>query len=167
LKRFKKFPRTYQPERSSRPQLSREPVGLRRGSVRQNIPPDLINNINEPVLRHIRDLSAHSDIAQALLESVKPLGDVQTFCPDASQYRYVIVSTRHIIFGLAIGMNEIAYRLDARMKGRALATGGVTFSACGDDWVCFTPFRDDWPRVDLQFWALKAYVFARETKIVQ
>jgi hypothetical protein len=133
----------------------------------EDIPHDLINGLNELVLRHIRDLSAHGDVAEALLGSVKPLGDVQMFCPDASQYRYVVVSTRQIIFGFAIGMSEIVFRLDARMKGRALATGGVAFPACGDDWVCFAPFQDDWPKIDLEFWARKAYVFARETESVQ
>jgi hypothetical protein len=130
----------------------------------KDIPRDLMHTLNEPVLRYIRDLSAHGDVAEALLESVKPLGDVQTFCPDPSQYRYIVVSTQQIIFGFAVGMNEIVFRLDARMKNRALATGGVAFPICGDDWICFTPFRDDWPTVDLPFWARKAYVYAREMK---
>ena len=131
----------------------------------QDASDDLWNSLNEAVLRHINDLSAHSDIAQALLESVKPLGEVQMFCPAPSQFRYIVVSTQQIIFGFAIGMNQIGFRLDGRMKERALATGGEAYPACGGDWVCFTLFRDDWPKVDLQFWARKAYVFARETRI--
>ena len=133
----------------------------------EDIPHDLVNGLNQPVLRHIRELSAHGDVAEALIQSVKPLGDVQTFCPDVSQYRYVVVSTRQVIFGFAIGINQIGFRLDARMKDRALATGGMAFPVCGDDWVCFGPFQDDWPKVDLEFWARKAYGFARETENVQ
>ncbi len=34
----------------------------------------------------------------------------------------------------------------------------------GDQWVSFTLFRDDWPKPDLEFWARKAYVAAREAK---
>ena len=66
------------------------------------------------------------------------------------------------IFAVALGMNTIGFRLDERMKSRALASGGALFPECGPEWVSFTPFRDDWPRVDLEFWARKAYVAARE-----
>ncbi len=93
------------------------------------------------------------------------MGDVQAFCPDASQYRYILVSTKNIIFGLAIGMNTIAFRLNPLFKNRAIETGGKDYSEAGPDWVSFTLFRDDWPEFDLKFWARKAYVFARETSI--
>jgi hypothetical protein len=48
------------------------------------------------------------------------------------------------------------------MKTRALASGAAPYLGCGDQWVSFTLFRDDWPKVDLEFWARKAYVAARE-----
>jgi len=132
--------------------------------VTQNIPTDLINDINAPVLAYVKDLSAHSDIADALTTAVKFCGDVQTFCPDVYQYKYVVVSSKGIIFGFAVGMKKIAFRLDARMKARALTTGASAFPECGEDWVSFTLWQDaDWPKVDLPFWALKAYVYARET----
>ena len=130
-----------------------------------SIPAPLLNRINAPVLAHVKDLSAHSDIAESLLASVKPLGDVQVFCPDARAYRYVLVSTNTVIFGVAVGMNTIAFRLDARMKLRAVATGATAYPECGPGWVTVLPLGDDsdWPAVDLRFWALKAYVHARET----
>ena len=133
----------------------------------RSIPATLINPINAPVLAHVKDLSAHSDIADPLLAAVKPLGDVQVFCPDALAYRYVVVSTNGIIFGFAVGMHTIAFRLDRRMKLRALATGAVACPECGDDWVSVLPLGSDadWPAVDLRFWALKAYVHARETQL--
>ena len=59
-------------------------------------------------------------------------------------------------------MSVIGFRLDERMKARALASGGSPYPECGNDWVSFTLFRDDWPKVDLEFWARKAYVAARE-----
>ena len=128
----------------------------------QGIPRDLETILNRRVLRHIEGLSAHSDVVEALATALKPLGDVQWFCPDPQAYRYVVASTGGIIFAVALGMNTIGFRLDERMRSRALASGGVTFPECGPEWVSFTLFRDDWPRIDLEFWARKAYVAARE-----
>ena len=127
----------------------------------QNIPAELVTRVNKPVLAHLQEKSAHSDVADALIAAVKPLGDVQLFCPNYHQYRYVAASTKSVIFGCAMGMNTIAFRLDEWIKSRALATGATACRECGDDWVSFTLFRDDWPKVDLEFWARKAYVSAR------
>lgn len=133
----------------------------------QEIPASLINRTNAPVLAYLKDRSAHSDVASILIAAVKRLGDVQIFCPDAPAYRYVMVSTQGIVFGFCVGMNTIAFRLDARMKPRALATGARPYPECGDAWVDVTPSQEDsdWPKVDVSFWALKAYVYARETKL--
>ena len=135
--------------------------------MEQNIPAPLINRINAAVLAHVKDLSAHSDVSGPLLAAVKPLGDVQVFCPETHAYRYMVVSTNGIIFGFAVGMSTIAFRLDARMKPRALATGAVAYPDCGEDWVSVLPLGSDadWPAVDLRFWALKAYVHVRETNL--
>jgi hypothetical protein len=127
-----------------------------------DIPRELETLLNRRVLRHIQGLSAHSDIVEALGAALKSLGDVQCFCPDPAEYRYVVASTRGVIFAVALGMNTIGFRLDERMKSRALANGGVTFPEYGPEWVSFTLFRSDWPRIDLEFWARKAYVAARE-----
>jgi hypothetical protein len=78
----------------------------------QSISAAFINPVNAPVRAPIENLSAHSDIADTLLAAVKPLGGVQISCPDALAYRYVVVSTKGIIFGLAVGMNKIDIRLD-------------------------------------------------------
>jgi hypothetical protein len=61
-------------------------------------------------------------------------------------------------------MNTIAFRLDERMKPRALATGGIAFPECGPEWVAVAHDRtdSDWPAVDFRFWAQKAYYFTRE-----
>ena len=128
----------------------------------QDIPRDLETLLNRSVLRHIEGLSAHSDIVEALGTALSPLGDVQHFCPDPAEYRYYVASTRGVIFAVALGMSTIGFRLDERMRNRALVSGGVTFPECGPEWVSFTPFRADWPQIDLEFWARKAYVAARE-----
>jgi hypothetical protein len=126
------------------------------------VPAGLETSINREVLNHIEGLSAHSDVADALATALKPLADIRLFCPGPQQYRYVVASTKGVIFALALGMNTIGFRLDERMKARALASGGMPYPECGDKWASFTLFRDDWPKVDLEFWARKAYVAARE-----
>ncbi len=132
--------------------------------MKQDLPPALSNTINAQVLKHIGSLSAHSDVADALLDAVRPLGDVQVFCPDPAQCRYLVTSTTNVIFGVAVGMNQVGFRLDAALKARSLKTGATAWPDCGDDWVCFTLFRADWPNPDLPFWSRKAYAFARETR---
>jgi hypothetical protein len=128
----------------------------------RNVPAELATHVNRQVLSHIECLSAHSDVADALTTALKPLGDVQLFCPDPQAYRYMVASTKGVIFALALGMDTIGFRLDERMKSRALASGGSPYPACGNDWVSFTLFRDDWPKVDLEFWARKAYLATQE-----
>ena len=128
----------------------------------RDIPKELETTLNRQVLRYIEGLSAHSDVVEALGAALKPLGDVQCFCPDPAEYRYVVGSTRGVIFAVALGMNSIGFRLDERMKSRALASGGAPFLECGPEWVSFTVFRDDWPGIDLEFWARKAYATVRE-----
>ena len=137
--------------------------GLIGAKQMQEVPLALKNAANERVLTYLQDLSAHGDIAELLLTAVEPLGDVQTFCPDPSSYRYVLVSTNGIAFGFAAGMHTLAVRLDPRMKARALATGGIAWTECGEDWAAVMHRRpdDDWPKVDVAFWARKAYVHAR------
>jgi|SRR5450756_1356192 len=123
-------------------------------------PFDPANEMNRLVYDHFKNLHAHSDIVEPLTKAVKPLGDVQVFSPDS--YRYLTVSTQGIIFGFAAGMDTIAFRLNQRMKEIAIETGAEAYPECGADWVSFLPFRSDWPKIDFEFWALKAYVNIRE-----
>jgi hypothetical protein len=122
-------------------------------------------NVNKQVVSYIKDLSTHSDIADLFREALKPLGDVQVFCPDKDNFRYVCASTNGVIFGFAIGMHIIAFRLDERMRKRALITGGEAYTECGEEWIKVVHDIEDvdWPDVDVKFWALKSYVYARES----
>jgi len=130
----------------------------------RDIPLELNSDINRPVLDHLHGKSAHSDVSDALRAALQTLGDVQEFCPNPMQYRYVIAATAQVIFAFAVGMSSVGFRLDERMKNRALATGAVPQMECGPEWVVFQLFRDDWPQVDLEFWARKAYCAARESR---
>lgn len=136
---------------------------------RELVPGELAIRINERVLTYLKDLSAHSDIVDVLLEAVHELGDVQMFCPDASRYRYVLASTNRVVFGFAVGMSTVAFRLDERMRGRAMSTGGVACPECGEEWIAVVHDLpdSDWPAVDVRFWARQAYMYARSTKAGQ
>lgn len=127
------------------------------------IPAELDIPVNRKVLGYLADKSAHSDIADVLRTAAEPLGDVQLFCPDWQAYRYVVASTGGIVFGVALGMDTVAFRLDPRMRARALATGGDALLECGPEWVAVVHRLpdSDWPAVDVAFWARKAYVHAR------
>lgn len=127
------------------------------------VPSRLATGVNERVLAHLHSLSAHSDIVDVLMEAVHGLGDVEMFCPDAAGYRYVLASTNGVVFGFAVGMSTVAFRLDARMKSRALITGGAAYPECGDEWVAVVRQLpdSDWPAVDVRFWARQAYAYAR------
>ena len=129
----------------------------------QDVPAPLSAAVNERVLAYLAPLSAHSDIATVLSDAVRPLGDVQLFCPDFARYRYLVASTQSVVFGFAAGSNTVAFRLDPRMKERALATGGEALPECGEDWVAVIHAQpdSDWPEVDVGFWARKSYVHAR------
>ena len=124
------------------------------------------NSANELVFNYLLEKSAHSDVVEALNAAVAPLGDVQINCPDINKYRYFAISTNNIIFSFAYGMNSIAFRLNPLFKSRALLTGGFDIPELVPFWIFFKIFRDDWPSVDLAFWARKAYVFAREETII-
>jgi hypothetical protein len=127
-------------------------------------PINLANAENRAVYEYLKAFHAHPELSELLINSTtKPCGDIQVFYqarPD--DCGPCIVSTKGIIIGFAIGMNIIAFRAGRNMMDIALATGGSAFPECGPNWMAFKPFRGGWPKVDLEFWALKAYVFVRE-----
>ena len=126
------------------------------------IPQELNNPRNRDVLAYLSNTSAHGDVAEALLKACGSLGDFARFCPDPAEFRYLTVYTNATIFGLAMGMRTVGFRLPPVFKSRAIATGGQEVSGLGH-WACFDLFRSDWPAVDVRFWATRSYVWARES----
>ena len=129
--------------------------------IAKNFPFDSTLEANRAVFDHIKNRHCHSDVGEALIQAMKPCGDVQLFQPGSC--RYLTVSTQKIIFGFAIEMDTLAFRLNKKMRAIAIETGGKPFTECGEDWIKFLPFRCDWPKIDFEFWALKAYLSIRES----
>lgn len=127
------------------------------------VPKRLQTPLNADVLRYVAGKSAHSDVGEALAKAVGSL-DVQSFCPDPMQYRYVVVSNKGVIFGFAVGMNSMGLRLGSSNLAGAKSEGAEGALQIGEDWAVFTLFRNGGPEVDLKSWARKAYAFARELK---
>jgi len=125
------------------------------------IPKELDTERNQNVLAYLSGASAHGDVAEALLDACSPLGDCHCYCPDRKQFLYMAVYTKATLFGFAIGMRTVAFRLDRDFAARALATGARKITEL-DGWASFELFRHDWPSIDLKFWALKSYAQIRE-----
>lgn len=146
------------------PQVTGSPLG---GLVEEMVsrvapvPDSLQRTENRRVLAFLHDKSAHGDVAEVLVQAAGPLGDVQEYCPDLENFRYVVLATQEIVFAFAVGMDQIGFRLNQEYLQRALETGGRRFDDIGSDWTIFEVFRSDYPSIDLEFWARKAYVIAR------
>jgi len=121
------------------------------------------NDENHDILSFLQGKSAHSDVAEALVEAAESPGDVQFYSSEPANYGYVVLTTQDVVFAVAYGMSRIAFRLDETFKGRALETGGFDAVEAGPAWVAFEVFRSNYPAVDLPFWVRKAYLIARGT----
>lgn len=103
--------------------------------------------------------SAHSDIEDELISSLKGLGDYELKRAPA-EFGAVFAVTRGRIFGGAAGMNATYWRLRPSDLSVALRNGAEV-APIGSEWVKMICFRSDWPQPDLAFWALRAYDYAR------
>ena len=120
---------------------------------------------NEAILTFVRreQPSAHSDVASALTESAKGLAGAQWYCPDVHRYAYTILHSRdNTIFGIAFGMQSLAFRLPPAMIPEAVASGGSVDAGIGDEWVLFSPWGQARPGGDLKRWCKAAYFYTVE-----
>jgi len=114
---------------------------------------------NPEVEKYFSKLSAHSDVAEEFLKSLKRLGDYQV-SGGGKDYAALYVVTKGLVFCAAAGMSETYWRLRPSDIKIARATGANP-SAVGPEWVEVVLFRSDWPKPDIAHWALRAYDFAR------
>ena len=127
----------------------------------QPLPASVNNDKNQDILMFLKGKSAHSDVADVLVEASAPIGDVQLYSSEPANYGYIVLTTQDVVFAVAYGMSQIGFCLDETFKGRALETGGFNATEVGPDWVTFELFRNNYPAVDLLFWVRKAYLIAR------
>jgi GMP synthase-like glutamine amidotransferase len=120
---------------------------------------------NEAIVAFIRrrQPSAHSDVASILTESAKGLAGVRWYCPDVHRYAYVVLhSGDNTIFGIAYGMQSLAFRLPPALILEAVTGGGTVDAEIGDEWVLFPPWGRARPGGDLARWCKVAYHYAVE-----
>ena len=107
-------------------------------------------------------LSAHSDVGLELLASLKRLGEYEVR-GNIKAFGAPFAVTADTVFCGAAGMQDTFWRLRPGDYGIAIATGAEP-APIGSEWVKIALFRSDWPRPDLEHWALRAYDFARTGK---
>jgi hypothetical protein len=107
-------------------------------------------------------LSAHSDVASELFAAIERLGDKEVRTAPRA-FGAMTVLTEGIVFCGAAGMSDTFFRLRPADVATALATGAQRCEI-GPEWVRIALFRNDWPKPDLGFWALRAYDFAKTGK---
>ena len=85
--------------------------------------------------------SAHSDLADELFTAAGPARANKFFCPNGSSYAYVLLHTdADVIYAVAIGMKQIAFRLPTVSLIAALAAGGEAAQVIGTNWISFPIF---------------------------
>jgi hypothetical protein len=105
---------------------------------------------------------ARDEVGTAFIESLGRLGEYEVR-GDLRIYRSPYAVTADVVFSGASGMADTFWRLDPEDHAIALACGAEQ-AEIGAEWVRITLFRANWPKPDLDHWALRAYVFARSAK---
>ena len=106
--------------------------------------------------------SAHNDIVELLVSSAQEFPEVKFYCPDTDNHAYYLAhSADGVIFGAAIGLSALMFRLPKQAISGALVKGGEIINELGENWVSFNPF---WPEKEnknlsqeMQHWCRLAY----------
>ena len=112
---------------------------------------------NEQIIQFLKQYqpSAHNDIVQLLVESTADIPLSHFYCPDTDNHAYYLVHTADgVIFGAAIGMSALMYRLPKQSMSAALVKGGEILKEIGEPWVSFNPF---WPEQDVDSEKVKKF----------
>jgi hypothetical protein len=105
---------------------------------------------------------AHSDLGLKLIELAKGIRGARYYCPAFSSCAYVVLHTEgNVIFAIAFGMRDIAFRLPAGAVRSALAQGLARPSDIGKEWLCVNPFPAGGPTAELEAqlrgWCMRAF----------
>ncbi len=115
---------------------------------------------NPEVKKFFKPLSAHSDVAEELLKSLRRLGEYEVVQANALEYGAFYAVTSQVAFCGASGMRDTYWRLRPSDRDIAIASGAEPASI-GAEWIKIECFRSNWPNPDLMHWALRAYDYAR------
>ncbi len=99
---------------------------------------------NAAVMDYVRRESpfAHSSIGGRLVRLGRGTEGAQHYCPDFHSFAYVALHTRaKVIFAIAFGMRQIAFRVPPAARAEAVAEGAAPCPAIGEDWVAFDAFK--------------------------
>ena len=99
---------------------------------------------NAAVMEYVRRESpfAHSNVGTRLVRLGRSTQGAQHYCPDFHSYAYVALHTAaKVIFAIAFGMRQIAFRLPPSARAEAVAEGATACPAIGDEWLSFDAFQ--------------------------
>lgn len=122
---------------------------------------------NRKIIRYLKRnrLSAHGDLVDVLFAASNEIENRQVYCPDAENFSYFLLHTvSGVIYAVAIGMHELAFRLPEGEVSNALSAGGTMDRELGKGWVAFKAFPPGIPRErvdqELKSWCECAYQHA-------
>jgi hypothetical protein len=120
---------------------------------------------NRAVIEHIRRTNpfAHSDLGSKLIALGNAIPGIAHYSPNYRAYAYVVLYCEaHVIFALAEGMWNLAFRLPSDAVPAALAEDAAP-SKIGDDWISAAAFDPALVNRDrkLAQWCEAAYRHAR------
>lgn len=125
------------------------------------IPAEIDNEQNASVLKYLKNLSAHSDIAEVLGLGCKDLPEAQLYCPDGHAYRYLLAYAKGTVFAFAFNMGGLGVRLPPVLWNAAREDGGRNWDSAGPDWILFSLWDTNVQSpADIQRWIKAAYDFA-------
>jgi hypothetical protein len=91
----------------------------------------------------LRDISAHSDVAEELTRAGATVSGVRSYCPDPARYAFVVLHLHGFtIIGLAFGLSGLAFRLPEERVEEAIRDGGAVAVELGPTWVRFEPWSN-------------------------
>lgn len=93
---------------------------------------------NAAVMDFVRRASpfAHSNVGARVVRLGRSTPGARHYCPDFHSFAYVALHTEaKVIFALALGMRQIAFRLPAAARAEAVAEGAAPFPDIGADWI--------------------------------
>jgi hypothetical protein len=98
---------------------------------------------NAEILRHLRNTSAHSDVAEELTRAGATVSGVRSYCPDPARYAFVVLHLDDFtIIGLAFGQSGPAFRVPEERVQEGVRDGGALAVELGPMWVRFEPWSN-------------------------